>query len=117
MRAEKLCMNLKMLIILLMLTSSLLSIETEFDSMSNPELEAVWNLENSYDGTISAVLDCQSFFHKLDFYHNPSGEMAENFISFSECKNLYDKISTCIDEEGVVCLDTDDIFVDSCYCK
>lgn len=100
-----------------MLTSSLFSIETEFDFMTNPDLDAVWTIENSNDGTISAVLDCQSFFHKFDFYHNPSGEISENFVSTSECQFLYDKISTCIDKEGVVCLETDDIFVDSCYCK
>ena len=117
MQVEKLSMNLKMLLILLMLTSSLFSIETEFDSMSNPELEAVWNLENSYDGTISAVLDCQSFFHKLDFIHNPSGEVSENFISFDECKFVYDKVSNCLETEGFVCLETDDILAEGCYCK
>jgi hypothetical protein len=110
-------MKFKLIMILLFITPALLSIETEYDQIIDTEYDAVWELENSQDGTVSAVLDCQSFFHKLDFIHNPSGEVLENFLSFKECEDIYYKVTDCLKTEGYVCIDTDDILDNQCYCK
>lgn len=110
-------MKIKLIITLLFITPALFSIETEYDQINQTELDAVWELENSNDGTVSAVLDCQSFFHKLDFVHNPSGEILENFLSFQECEDIYYKVTDCIKNEGYVCIETDDIHNIQCYCN
>lgn len=110
-------MNLKMLLILLLLTSSLFSIETEFDQITNSDLDAVWNLANTKDPSLTARLDCMSFFHKLDFIYTPTGDVLENVISSPECEYMYNKISQCIDKEGYVCIETDNLFQDNCFCK
>jgi len=110
-------MKIKLIITLLFITPALFSVETEFNELLNTELDAVWELENTNDGTVSAVLDCQSFFHKLDFYHNPSGEMIENFLTTHECQELYYKVTDCLQSQGSICLETDDIFKNQCDCK
>lgn len=110
-------MNLKMLLILLLLTSSLFSIETEFDQMTPSDRNGVWTLDNTKDPSLSARLDCMSFFHKLDFIYNPTGDVLEQVLSASECEYMFNKISSCIDSEGYVCIETDDVFQDNCFCK
>jgi hypothetical protein len=109
-------MKLKISIILLLMTPALFSIETEFNEIIGTDFDAVWELENTNDATVSAIIDCQSFFHKLDFIHNPSGEIIENFLTTNECQDIYLHVNDCIEKEGYVCIETDDIFNDQCFC-
>lgn len=63
----------------------------------------------------SVVLDCQSFFQKIDFFVDDEIQ-SENFISINECEWLFDKTRACLRRNREVCLDSDDLWSDSCKC-
>ncbi len=79
--------------------------------------DGIFILSNPKDVSRKLRLDCQSFFHKLDFYDKQNNMIHENFISFGECEYLYENFSTCIAQEKTKCVDTEDIFNKDCKCK
>ena len=88
-----------------------------FNQMKNIEdFEGVFVISNTFSKQEYAKLDCQSYFHKFDIYNTKDQVVQENYISFGECEYLYNNFATCIKDEGIKCLDTEDIFDQDCKC-
>lgn len=64
----------------------------------------------------SVVLDCQSFFHKLDFYHKDR-LIKEFYIDQGECHFIYSNTKQCFSKKGHYCFDSKDIFKKDCHCS
>ena len=63
------------------------------------------------------VLDCQSYFHKFDFYDQDNKLAFENYITIDECKDLFLNTKSCLSEQGKKCFDPNNIFDTNCGCK
>jgi hypothetical protein len=63
------------------------------------------------------VLDCQSYFQKLDFYNQSSHLIFENYITIDECQELYLNTKSCLEKQGNKCFDSNNIFDESCSCS
>lgn len=111
----------KILLILTILTygSIVSSNEYLYDSMDTLEdFDAVFIIsgKKGYNDDY-AKLDCQSYFHKFDFFNSSNQLTHENYISFGECEYLYKNFKSCMQKEGIKCVDTEDIFSQNCQCN
>lgn len=88
---------------------------TQMNSMDG--FEAMFELINPNSKSHSVILDCQSFFHKLDFYDSSGQLTEENYITFGECEYLYENFNKCLQTEKVKCIDNQDLFNPDCICK
>lgn len=107
------------ILLTLLLTYSTAQAETfNYTNINNVEgFDGIFILSNSNDHSRQLRLDCQSFFHKFDFYDGTNNMLFENFISFGECEYLYENINACLKQEKTKCVDTEDIFNEDCNCK
>ena len=64
-----------------------------------------------------AILDCQSYFQKLEFKSAENEMYQEYYITQSECHALYESIKNCLTVKKNKCMDSNDIFNTSCYCE
>lgn len=81
-----------------------------------PTFEIRFNLYSDQSTDASAVLDCQSFFKKIDFFDKKGLLVSENYITMGECEYLYEQTMSCLDKSLNKCLDSDYIFSDTCSC-
>lgn len=79
--------------------------------------DGIFNLTDPQNTAHSVRLDCQSFFHKLDFYDAKGLIKIENYISFGECEYLYENFTKCLTTEKIKCVDSEDIFSTDCKCE
>lgn len=63
------------------------------------------------------ILDCQSFFQKIDFFDSKGKITSENFISINECEYLYQQTVKCLQKEKRKCFDSEFLFYDECGCE
>lgn len=63
-----------------------------------------------------AILDCQSFFQKMDIKQNQN-ILHDNVITIQECEFLYKNINFCIKKKTMKCIDSEDIFSEDCHCE
>lgn len=108
----------RIILLSLFLTYSYAHSETfNYTSIQSIEgFDGIFNLTNQNDENRKLRLDCQSFFHKLDFYNKQDQMLFENYISFGECEYLFDNFNKCLKNEKIKCVDTEDIFNESCQC-
>ena len=89
----------------------------EFNQLSTFEgFDLRFRLDHDVEHTDEAVLDCQSFIQKFDFYDDQGNLHFENVININECQYLHNQVVTCFDNNQPKCFDTDNIFKDSCLC-
>jgi len=81
------------------------------------DFESMFKISSDQDLSNHAILDCQSFFQKMDFKDKDGQLIFENVISINECEYLYDNITACIKESKTKCIDSDDLYNESCECK
>lgn len=79
--------------------------------------EGMFRLNDPEKAHAHAILDCQSFFQKLDFKNSEDSLHQEYYITQSECKYIYDVIQMCLEKQQSKCLDSEDIFNPTCQCQ
>lgn len=80
------------------------------------DFEGVFKITNTKSTNYHYVLDCQSYFNKLDLFDQNNQLQEELFISSGECAYLWENINQCITDKGSKCLNSGDIFNSSCSC-
>lgn len=105
------------LALLISLNANALSIKVntiEIDPLISGKFKAFSseNLDAGY-----ALIDCQSFFQKADFYNAKSSLLSENYISVHECTEIYANIKSCLKQSKIKCLDSNYLFDTGCECK
>lgn len=110
---------MKILILLPLLLSSLAFASTlEVEKMTAEEnFELRFRLVSSQKSDGHAILDCQSFFQKLDFFDSKGEVTSENYININECEYLHQQTVQCLLKEKKKCFDSDFIFYDACECE
>lgn len=82
-----------------------------------PDFTQSFLLTNSKPNSYYGILDCQSFFQKLDFYDLDGLLITENFITINECIQFYEVTARCIEKNNTKCFDMSDIFSPNCNCN
>ena len=110
---------MKKLILLPLLYCSLaLATTLDVEKMTTDEnFELRFLLEGSQQSEGHVVLDCQSFFQKIDFFDSNGKITSENFISINECEYLHEQTVSCLQKEKKKCFDSEFIFYDECDCQ
>jgi len=105
--------------IILLLLSNLAIAETfEFNRMDSfADFEIKFLLTHETDNSNQAVLDCQSFIQKLDFFDEQGSLVSENVIDITECEQIYNNTVSCFNNKQNKCFDTEDIFNTACVCN
>jgi hypothetical protein len=80
------------------------------------QYDALFKITNSSSQSNYTKLDCQSFIQKLDTYDKNDQRVYENFITVNECEDLYFKFTRCIEDNGKLCIDNNNIFKFECDC-
>lgn len=109
----------KNILLLTIFTYNLAFAETfSFDQFAKyQDFDAMFMLTKQNDLSVKVKLDCQSYFHKVDILDSTNNILSENYISIGECEYLYNNFTRCIATEQIKCIDTDDIFNESCKCE
>lgn len=108
----------KLILLTLILSSQAMAISLEVSKMNLEEdfqLKFKLSSDNQKDG--HAILDCQSYFQKIDFYDKDDKIVSDNVISIGECEYIHDVIAQCLAANKDKCLDSEDVFNDSCECS
>ena len=96
--------------------SSVEAAQYDFQRISiEPGFNVKFQLINTTHNLYNGVLDCQSFFQKLDFLAQGS-LIEEHYISINECEFFYEKINECLTLEEKICFDTTNLFKANCDC-
>ena len=104
------------IILLCFLSLEVFAFKIEFNKI---ELEQQWDakfLLSSSKHKAEGILDCQSFFNKLDFYSASGQLISENFVFPDECEEIYSRTIYCLENYGSQCFDSQNIFNNSCDC-
>jgi hypothetical protein len=112
-------MSKKLLIVALALTSlQLFGAQYSFNSIKNvQDYEAKFTISNTKKASNEAVLDCQSFIHRLDIYNHSNQIIHKNVITYNECEDLYRKFQKCLKTEKKFCIDSEYVFSNTCKCE
>jgi len=106
------------LLIILFMYSHAYTETFNYTVMENVEgFDGIFILSNPNDDARKLQLDCQSFFHKLDIHDKNNNLLSENFISFGECEFLFENFNSCLNQDKIKCVDTEDMFNLDCECK
>ena len=95
------------------------SMQREFNQIENLNGQyGMFKLTHSKDEGHYAILDCQSFFQKMDFYtpSDSNGIVLENFITMDECEEIYSNIKWCFEQNKNKCFDPNAVLMQSCEC-
>jgi hypothetical protein len=108
---------MKFIIILLLISNIAIAEQFEFnrmDSFDDFELKFLLTSDTAHDK--QAVLDCQSFINKFDFFDDQGQLKYENFININMCEQIYINTMKCFDNNENKCFDSDDILDQNCLC-
>ena len=107
----------KTILLALFLSTSVFATTLDITKMTLEEnFELRFLLEGTTPNTGHIILDCQSYFQKVDFFDGAGTAISENVISINECEYLYDVVNKCLLQNKVKCFDTDHLFNDECGC-
>ena len=108
----------KLLLLPLFLCTIAFATTLEVEKMTPEEnFELRFLLEGSRKSEGHVTLDCQSFFHKVDFFDSNGKITSENFISINECEYLHQQTVTCLEKAKKKCFDSEFLFYDGCDCQ
>jgi hypothetical protein len=108
---------MKFILLIILSTIPVWALENEFNQMENYNGHyGMFKLTHSKDDSHYAILDCQSYFQKMDFKDSQGETMAENFITMDECEEIYSNIKWCFQQNKNKCFDSDAVLIQSCEC-
>lgn len=113
-------MNLKIYIFIslnLFLNFTAFSVQRSFDHFERLKGFDYMFMLVKEDHDYFGILDCQSYFNKLELYDEKSEIEEDQVIYRYECEYLFRKIDRCLLNKKRVCLDTDDLWLESCECN
>ena len=110
--------NFLITLLLLINSLSIFAANYKYQTMKQiPGYEAKFILGTSQANKTYGILDCQSFIQKIDIYKTTGEKISDAPITYAECEGLYKKYTRCIEDKGSICINTQNIFSNSCYCK
>lgn len=108
---------MRIILLLLFFTLPATALEFEYNQIENFQGSyGMFKLTHSKDSQHFAILDCQSYFQKIDFKKTPNETLAENFITMDECELIYGNIKWCFEQNKNKCFDSDAVLLQSCEC-
>lgn len=108
---------MKIILLVIFISFPAWSIEREFNQIENYNGQyGMFKLSHSKENNHFAILDCQSFFQKMDFYTANDDIVLENFITMDECEEIYSNIKWCFEQNKNKCFDPNTVLMQSCEC-
>lgn len=108
---------MKYILLIIFFTLPVQALQFEFNQIENLDGNyGMFKLTHSKDDINFAILDCQSYFQKIDFKKVPNINLAENYITMDECESIYGNIKWCFEQNKNKCLDSDAVLLQSCEC-
>lgn len=108
---------MKIILLLILFTQPVHALQFEFNQIESYQGSyGMFKLSHSKNEDFFAILDCQSYFQKMDFKEVPNITLAENFITMDECESIYGNIKWCFEQNKNKCFDSDAVLLQSCEC-